>query len=88
MASTEDEETYVAGHDLELDGHRQSVNPPDAGPSENRVYHTSAPKRMANGDIKSPGYSPPTIPGCSSQYGHSRNSSRTSRGSQVGEVRR
>lgn len=48
--------------------------------------HTSAPKRMANGEIKSPGYSRPSSPVDIDQYGHSRNSSRTSRGSQIGEV--
>ena len=51
------------------------------------VEHTSAPKRMANGEIKSPGYSGPNSPVDIGQYGHSRNSSRTSRGSQIGEVR-
>ena len=53
-----------------------------------RLYmeHTSAPKRMANGDIKSPGYSGPNSPVDIDQCGHSRNSSRTSRGSQIGEV--
>ena len=48
--------------------------------------HTSAPKRMANGEIKSPGYSRPSSPIDIGPYGHSRNSSRTSRGSQIGEV--
>ncbi len=50
------------------------------------IEHTSAPKRMANGEIKSPGYSRPNSPVDIGQYGHSRNSSRTSRGSQIGEV--
>ena len=50
------------------------------------IEHTSAPKRMANGEIKSPGYSRPNSPVDTGQYGHSRNSSRTSRGSQIGEV--
>lgn len=63
-----------------------TTSTPVAISAEQRYDHTSAPKRMANGEIKSPGYSLPTSPGDSSQYGHSRNSSRTSRGSQVGEV--
>ena len=50
------------------------------------IEHTSAPKRMANGEVKLPGYSQPNSPVDISQYGHSRNSSRTSRGSQIGEV--
>ena len=48
--------------------------------------HTSAPKRKANGEVKPSESSLPTSPVESSQYGHSRNSSRTSRGSQIGEV--
>lgn len=48
--------------------------------------HTSAPKRMVNGEVKPSEFSLPTSPVDSSQYGHSRNSSRTSRGSQIGEV--
>lgn len=48
--------------------------------------HTSAPKRMANGEIKSPGHSGPNSPVNIGQYGHSRNSSRTSRASQIVEV--
>ena len=50
------------------------------------IEHGSTPKRMANGEIKSPGYSRPNSPVHIGQYGHSRNSSRTSRGSQIGEV--
>ena len=50
------------------------------------MEHTSAPKRMANGEVKLQGYSQPSSPVDISQYGHSRNSSRTSRGSQIGEV--
>ena len=48
---------------------------------------TSAPKRMANGEIKPAESSQPTSPVEYSEYRHSRNSSRTSRGSQIGEVR-
>ena len=50
------------------------------------IEHTSAPKRMANGEVKLPGYSQPSSPVNISQYGHSRNSSGMSRGSQIGEV--
>ncbi len=49
--------------------------------------HASAPKRKANGEVKPSESSLPTSRVESSQYGHSRNSSRTSRGSQIGEVR-
>ena len=53
---------------------------------ENPGHHTSAPKRMANGEVKSPEWALPNSPAGSSQYRHSRNSSTTSRGSQIGEV--
>ena len=57
------------------------------GPSKaSHINRTGAPKRMADGEIKSPGYSLPTSPIDASQPGHSRNSSRTSRSSQIGEV--
>lgn len=46
----------------------------------------NANKRMANGEIKSPGHSLPTSPTGLNQYGHSRNSSSTSRGSQISDV--
>ena len=48
--------------------------------------HTNAPKRMVNGEIKSPKGSLPTSPTDSRLYAHSRNSSTTSRSSQIGEV--
>lgn len=48
---------------------------------------TSAPKRMANGQVKPSKSSLQTSPVEPSQNGHSRNSSRNSRGSQIGEVR-
>ena len=48
--------------------------------------YTSAPKRMANGETKPSECSPPTSPVESSKYIHSRNSSRTSTASQIGEV--
>lgn len=47
---------------------------------------TGAPKRMANGEVKPLESSLPTSPVESSQYGHSRNGSRMSRGSQIGQV--
>ena len=48
--------------------------------------HTSAPKRSADGQIKEPTPTSPTSPGYTGRYEHSRHSSTTSRGSQVGEV--
>lgn len=63
----------------------KTIDGPDTGGALNKD-HTSAPKRMVNGEIKTSGSSLPTSPVESSQYGHSRNSSRTSRGSQIGEV--
>lgn len=57
------------------------------GPVAPDKEHTSAPKRKANGEVKPSESSLPTSPIESSQYGLSRNSSRTSRGSQIGEVR-
>ncbi|KAF6239453.1 hypothetical protein HO173_002715 [Letharia columbiana] len=48
--------------------------------------HPSAPKRMANGEVKPSESSLPASPVESSQYGHSRNSSGTSRNSQIGEL--
>ena len=54
-------------------------------PTSHQAY-TSAPKRMANGDIKSPPNSYPTSPIDPNSYAHSRNSSSTSRTSHIGEV--
>lgn len=48
--------------------------------------HTAAPKRMINGETKPAMSALPTSPTLSSHYGHSRNSSMTSRSSQIGEV--
>ena len=49
--------------------------------------HISAPKRSADGQIKEPTPTSPTSPGYGNgRYEHSRTSSTTSRGSQVGEV--
>ena len=70
---------------------RKTILAPAATSQDDRsqrlhIEHRSAPKRMVNGDIKSPGYSSPNSPVDISQCGHSRNSSRTSRGSQICEV--
>ena len=62
-------------------------NQPKYQPLELHNDRNLAPKRMANGEIKFTGYSLPASPIESSPYGLSRNSSRTSRGSQIGEVR-
>ncbi|KAL9125907.1 MAG: hypothetical protein Q9217_004954, partial [Psora testacea] len=48
--------------------------------------YTSAPKRLANGEFKSPKGSLPTSPTESSIFAHSRHSSTTSRSSQIGEL--
>ena len=63
-----------------------NARPPPGRSKGPHIEHTSAPKRMANGEIKSPRYSLPTSPIDASQYGHSRNSSRASRSSQIEEV--
>ena len=47
---------------------------------------TSAPKRLANGEIKSPKYDAPPSPTNSNSLEHLRNSSRASRASHIGEV--
>lgn len=62
------------------------VRQPNHSISDLQHEHTSTPKRMANGEIKSPEYSLPTSPVGASQYGHSRDSSRTSKGSQISNV--
>lgn len=86
MGGSDDQITLTVDDRLGSQEELYTMNTSVAMPAGQRYDHTSAPKRMANGEIKSPGYSLPTSPGDSSQYGHSRNSSRTSRGSQVGEV--
>jgi len=78
---------YMMGRGLKEQESLQLWNAPPTRPSGYQEIYTSAPKRTANGEIKSPQYSLPTSPVESSQYGHSRNSSMTSRGSQIGEVR-
>ena len=50
------------------------------------MYPALVSKRMANGDIKSPKESLPTSPLDSALYGHSRTTTTSSRGSQIGEV--
>ena len=64
----------------------ENVNMPVAEVTEDKD-HTSAPKRMGNRELKPSESSSPTSPVQSSRYKHSRNSSRTSRGSQISEVR-
>ena len=57
-------------------------------PSKDRVYHTSAPKRMADGEVKSP---EDLVPINSIRYdsnGCSRDGSRTSRSSHISVVRK
>lgn len=54
-------------------------------PAASRNY-TSAPKRMANGEVKTTSESLPISPSESTVYSHSRNSSSTSRNSHIGEV--
>lgn len=66
--------------------HALNMRPLPDQSKEPLIEYTAAPKRMANGDIKPAGYSSPTSPIDASQYGHSRNSSRASRSSQIGEV--
>ena len=74
--------------ELETEEHSQSRNLPTTQASQDRVYHTSAPKRMADGEVKPPETFMPIGPVSSDRYGHSRNSSRTSRSSQISEVRK
>lgn len=86
MDDANETDDHSMGRRLESHETRQSWNTQPAGPSGYQGTHTSAPKRTANGEIKSPRHSLPTSPVESSQHGHSRNSSMTSRGSQMGEV--
>ena len=76
---------YLAKPDTSTVNQNQIINGPAVEDALDKDY-TSAPKRMANGEVKSSESSLPTSPVESSQYGHSRNSSRTSRVSQIGEV--
>lgn len=77
----------MMGSGLESQDGLHSWNAPPTRPLGYQGINARAPKRTANGEIKSPQHSLPTSPVDSSQYGHSRNSSMTSRGSQIGEVR-
>ena len=79
--------SYLAEPDVSLVNHEGSVDGlmPYANDSLDKC-HANAPKRMANGDFKPSEFSPATSPVDSSQFGDSRNSSTTSRGSQIGEV--
>ena len=78
----------TSGYRIDSQERPQPTQLPAARASEHRVHYANAPKRMADGELKSPEYSLPTSPVSASQYGHSRNSSRTSRSSQISEVRR
>ena len=49
-------------------------------------HYTTAPKRSADGQIKQANSTSPTSPGETNRNEHSRTSSATSRGSQIGEV--
>ena len=71
------------GSTMDPDG---AINMPVAE-ENNGTDHASAPKRMVNGEFKPSESSLPTSPTRSSDYKRSRNNSRTSRGSQIGEVR-
>ena len=74
---------YLAEPDVSLLNNRGNVAGlmPDANDSLDKC-HANAPKRMANGDFKTSDFSLANSPVESSQ----RNSSTTSRGSQIGEV--
>jgi len=78
---------HMMGHGLESQESPHSWNAPPTRPSEYQGSYTGTLKRTANGEIKSPVHSSSTSPVDTIQYGHSRNSSMTSRGSQIGEVR-
>jgi len=73
------------GFDTNEDPYRQAPPITDHGQSSSNK-HTSAPKRMANGEVKSSKNSLPTSPTDSSLHGHSRNSSLASKGSHIPEV--
>lgn len=78
--------SYLVEPDGSTTDQDEEINVP-AAEETNGTDHTSAPKRMVNGEFKHSESSLPTSPITSSHYKHSRNSSRTSRGSQIGEVR-
>ena len=71
---------------LELQTGLQLAPSENMGPAESYDYHTSAPKRMVNGDIKSSRHSQVTSPISHGHYGHSRNSSMASRDSHISDV--
>ena len=79
--------SYVAGPDVSLVNHEGNVDGLMPYPNDSHdKSHANAPKRMANGDFKPSEFSLATSPAESSQFGDSKNSSTTSRGSQIGEV--
>lgn len=77
-------------HSVELDGSTmdqdENDNMPVAEDTEDKD-HTIAPKRMGNRELKPSESNLPTSPVESSHCKHSRNSNRTSQGSQISEVR-
>lgn len=87
MGDASETNAHMMGSGLESQEGLQSWNAPLTRPLGYKGIYTSAQKRTANGEIKSPQHSLSTSPVDPSQYGHSRNSSMTSRGSQIGEVR-
>lgn len=79
--------TYTPDHNPKPHRPLHPLHSPLAVQSDPRGGYTSAPKRTASGEIKSPVYSLHTSPIDSTPNRHSRNSSLTSRASQIGEVR-
>ena len=78
--------TRAVGYGLEVKDHARSASALPASPTQHLINHSVAPKRMANGDIKSPAYSLPTSPVSSSPYEHSRSSTKTFPDSRIIEV--
>lgn len=75
-------------HDGRTPAHLAPMASSPAPNEDSRVEHTSGLKRTATGQIKSPWpESLPTSPVNSNLYGHSRNTSATSRSSHIGEVK-
>lgn len=79
--------SHIVDHEPKPGGPSQPRQSPLAVLSSHQGRYTSAPKRTASGKIKSPVYSLPTSPIDLIPNRHSRNSSSTSRTSQIGEVR-
>ena len=77
-----DSENYELGSSKNL----QPMKTAAPNSSEHLVHHSNAPKRMVNGELKSPINSLPASPVSADLHKHSRDSSRTLRSSEVGEV--